>query len=693
MTDMVPFVIPDSVENSLIAIPRFSAIPVGDKRIEIHDGHFRLREERFRVWGVNLCFGANFPTHTDAETIAVRLHGFGVNSIRLHHMDMQPFPRGIWDPADATKLSVEAMDRLDFFIAQLAKLGIYVNLNLHVSRTHSEVLKLPPTFKPGTDNTFSSRFDKLVGMFTPALIAAQKKYARDLLHHRNEYRKVRYGDDPAVAFVEITNEDSLFMWQAEQRLRSLSPYYAAILQNQYNAWLKRRYATAEKLRLAWTEGEGPSKREGLGKTENPDKSTVLLFGLSETLPRALDRQRFLAETEKDYFDEMRRFVRVDLGCGAMVTGAIVFSPVSVYTGKDMDWIDAHAYWQHPRFPGKDWDAAHWTVEQVAMTDRPEESVLRSLAASRVAGKPFTVSEYNHSAPSDFQAECVPMLAAFAAAQDWDGIWFFTYSHGGQVGLQKYGGFFDIDANPAKWGFMRSGAAVFRDGGLPALPNVKTVALTRGDVLAELGALDLKHRHSMFAVAAELGGITWRDLLAVRLEVRLDQPKGPPPLPVQKHDCSLSWELEDGRGNFLARGPGAVVFTGHSGTRLCLRSGLMLSRPDFAAVIIAPLDGEPIARTRKLLVAVCGRCENTGMAFSADRRTVGSDWGSAPVCVEPVTADIASALLGGDQWKCFALGADGQTTGPAPLAARVGMPGKWLQASAKCQTMWYLLTAR
>ncbi len=45
----------------------------------------------------------------------------------------------------------------------------------------------------------------------------------------NPYRKVRYADDPAVAFVEITNEDSFFMWDGEETLRTLPPYYAAIL--------------------------------------------------------------------------------------------------------------------------------------------------------------------------------------------------------------------------------------------------------------------------------------------------------------------------------------------------------------------------------------------------------------------------------------------------------------------------------
>ena len=173
---------------------------------------------------------------------------------------------------------------------------------------------------------------------------------------------------------------------------------------------------------------------------------------------------FLADTEKIYFDDMRAFIKSDLKCDALVTGTIVFGPLGLYAQSDMDFIDAHAYWQHPRFPGRPWDQGNWIVAQKPMTDFVNEATLFRLAAERLAGKPFTVSEYNHPAPLDSQAECVPMLASFAAAQGWNGLWFYTYSHDGDNwGRESLNSFFDIDTNPAKWGFMRAGAAIFRDG--------------------------------------------------------------------------------------------------------------------------------------------------------------------------------------------------------------------------------------
>jgi hypothetical protein len=206
--EMVPFVIPTTPNaKSLVAIGAGEPFATDAKRVEAREGHFWRDGKRYRVWGVNICFGAAFPAHADAERAAERLAQAGVNSVRLHHMDCHPFPNGIWEPKGEMDLSAEALDRLDYFIDQLARRGVCVNVNLHVSRTHSQHLGLP---REGE----MPDYDKVIGIFTPRLVEAQRKYARDLLTHVNAYRKVRYADDPAVAFVEITNEDSFFMWGA-----------------------------------------------------------------------------------------------------------------------------------------------------------------------------------------------------------------------------------------------------------------------------------------------------------------------------------------------------------------------------------------------------------------------------------------------------------------------------------------------
>ena len=792
-------------------------------RVTADGGHFELSGDRYRAWGVNLCFGANLPPATDAERVAQRLAAVGFNSVRLHHLDTQPFPDGVLDPADPRRLHPEAGARLDALVDQLARHGLRVNLNLHVGRAVSRALGLPA---PGTD------YDKIVDLFTPALIDAQKDYARALLSRTNALRGTTWAADPAVAFVEISNEDSLFMWDADKRLRTLPAYYADILQHRYVDWLRQHYRTTDRLRNAWAlgaektgsnvltslvcdPGDAPSwqleshlpseatlevgpltnrtlkvrlrktdrmewhvqlkqsplsleagryytltyraraacarplsvgvsmdhdpwtdlglwhwsplttnwssarvgftattneararlsfvvggtdggveiadvalrpgGRIGLAEGETLEKANIRCFGPTETRPRTLDRLRFLADTEKAYFDEMRRFIRNDLHCEALVTGTAVFGPISLYTQSGMDYVDAHAYWQHPRFPGRAWDPSDWIVEQQAMVDYPEWSTLPGLACGRLDDKPYTVSEYNHPAPNDYQAECIPFIASTAALQDWDGVWLFAYSHRSATTPQAaFDSFFDIEANPAKLGFVPAGAALFRDGALPPFRRSLTVGaaphedpLTAAVRWQQETSGDLPRLFSASAVPA-LDALkayrlaaTWKSGRHLRLPTR----EGDTP--------TLHWSVTQGKGTYSVQAPGALVWVGWSNP--AATSGVRIVSPPFTALTLAPVAAP--RGLRRLLVTACGRCEATDMGFSADRRSVGRNWGRPPVRIQPVNGVVP---LPQGNWRAWPLDASGARQAEIPVLDRAGQPSE-LHMDASRDALWYLL---
>lgn len=111
------------------------------------DGHFTLGKngKRIRFWGVNLCYNANFPSHEQATLMAQRMRMVGINIVRFHHADSDDgaYPYSFWDETYGTKFSDEAIDRLHFLISELAKNGIYTNMNLHVNKKWSRYLNLP----------------------------------------------------------------------------------------------------------------------------------------------------------------------------------------------------------------------------------------------------------------------------------------------------------------------------------------------------------------------------------------------------------------------------------------------------------------------------------------------------------------------------------------------------------------------
>ncbi len=828
--EMAPFVIPADVNPDSQIAMNWQPLSKNDR---LHaKTHFSNESgQRVRLWGVNLSFAANFPTHEDAERIAKRMAAFGINTVRCHHMDTANWPRGIW-AQNGKDLHPEAMDRLDYFIDQLAKHGIYTNMNLHVGKKFSAGMDIPESAR---------EFDKMVDIFTPELIDAQKDYARRLLTHKNPYRNnISYAEDFAVAIVEITNEDSLFMWDAENTLRTLPDFYANLLQKQYNAYLKQKYGTHEVLRLTWlpeTErlgenilknptltspnlntaswnleqhndcrallkakgyngkralGINPAKTDGTGwhlqfnqgqlnlekdrvytvefdaaagesrllsvgvlqahdpwqnlglsqsvtlesdwktyrmnfvstdndsngrlsfyfgnedkpfylanvklcpgveyilnKGESLDDGTVELFGQTESKQRQMDRMIFLAETEKAYFDDMRNFIKNDLNCKAMVTGTIVFGPLALYAQSDMDFIDGHAYWQHPQFPNRSWDPADWLIEQKAMSNHPDGATLYRLAAERLYGKPFTVTEYNHPAPLDAQAECVPMIASFAAAQDWDSVWLYTYSHSNDAwGREHLNSFFDIDTNPAKWGFMPAGAAIFRDATLQPFREI-TISQLRYEnqnLMDSLADFQIKHDRNLTA------SLSATDKTNMATAVYLTLQQTPKTQPIRTGGrfsvkADLLWNVVNDQGLFVVRNDRCCVLTGHTSRFSEIREpvGIQIDSPETATVAVTMLDEMPGIGFTKLLITACGRCENTDMQFSEDRRTVGTNWGKAPVLIEPVEGTITLPNLAeGIGYTCKILNADGTikdkfeiTDHTVPLKAEYG-------------TMWYLI---
>jgi hypothetical protein len=396
---------------------------------------------------------------------------------------------------------------------------------------------------------------------------------------------------------------------------------------------------------------------------------------------------FLAETEKTFFDAMRNYLKKDLDCKAMITGTIVFGPLGLYAQSDMDFIDAHAYWQHPRFPHKSWDPNDWFVEQKAMTDYPEESTLMKLAAERLASKPFTVTEYNHPAPLDSQAECVPMITSFAAAQDWDGVWLYTYSHSNTNWNRDFmNSYFDVDTNPAKWGFVPAGAVIFRQAGIAPLQSRRV--FTCGSTLKEIALNQLTYGCDMLRIAENQPGKENPIPINKRLENKFNNSSGTADIrPAMPSD--IIWPVDQQKKIcYTAESPKSIVITGHSENMFQATKELCkLSNPSLSIITVTPLDDQSIDHSNAILLTACGRCENTGMRFSTDRQTVGTNWGTGPVQIEPVegTVDLAKILKDMDKIKVFALNPDGTKKNEVPVVA-----GK-IEMATKYGTMWYLIT--
>ncbi|MCG8482717.1 MAG: carbohydrate binding domain-containing protein [Clostridia bacterium] len=797
----IPFTIP--VEMSRNSCISYNYKPLSEEDRLLADGEkfVTINGKNIRIWGVNMSFGACFPTHADADRVSRRLAESGINSVRFHHMDTAKWPRGIWDKS-GQDLHPEALDRLDYFIDQLAKCGIYSNINLHVGKQHSHDLDIYHS-----DNR-ELRYDKMISIFTPEIIQAHKEYARKILTRNNKYRNVRYSDDYAVAFVEITNENSLFMWSAESTLPNLPEYYARTLQKQYNKWLKNKYHKDSKLQNAWqppgeplssnmlinfnfseyeegkaknwvleqhgkakatlsqkdwkktkclmvkpldidniewhlqlnqrnlqvkenqiytvtfaarsekprdlyiSVGENHPEWENLGlakraklepnwimyqysftakkddtnarlnfsfgknktpfylanvqmqkgvkykldKNESLINNSISLYYDLESPERQADRMMFLAETEKSYFDKMYDYIKHNLGSRANVAGTIVFGPLGLWAQSRMDYIDSHAYWKHPRFPGEPWDMNNWLINQEAMSETPEKSTLIELASERPAGKPYTVSEYNHPAPLDSQAECVPMIVSWAAQQDWNGIWLYTYSHSNNHwDRTQINGFFDIDSNPAKWGFVRGGASIFRESSIDTYSNPRKFNFIQmgTPLLNEMAKAHLKYGKNMKELFIS-------DLL-------------------EELPSKNTW----GNGVYAITDSKGAVFSGKLNSMpKDMALAVNIVSPESTSILITQIYND--TQVEEYFITACGKCENPGMIFSANRNTIGKNWGHGPAHIETVDGTLSFKKFTKDKWKCYALRPDGT------INNEVAINNGQIQLDSQYKTIWYLL---
>ena len=726
--------------------------------IVVKGGHFYSGDARVRFWGVNLAFAASFPPHEMADQLARRFARYGINAVRFHHMDNQPFPNGIFADTGLEKLSPEALDRLDYFVAALKAQGIYADLNLHVSRNYSHY--------HASDGHDGPRIDKIVDLFDPELIAAQRRYAADLLTHINAYTHARYADEPAVGLVEINNENSLFMWGAEQTLADLPEPYAAELRQQWNDWLTKRYDTRAKLAAAWAtpvEPAGPNllrdaghaaawhleqhaaaratladadggvrvvvtkpdelswhvqvNQTGLtltkgrayhltfraradrpvavgvsvGQAHDPwqslglyksirvdpqgktvtlgftataddtngrlsfavgstaatinlagvdlhagggspglladeDLGTVRFHADDDPAARRDDRYRFLTDAESAYYDGMRTYLHTTLGVKCPITGTIGFGPLGTSVQSHQDFVDAHAYWQHPTFPHKPWDPADWTIPNTPMVDSPNQATLWQLAATRVTGLPFTVTEYQHPAPNDWAAECIPEIASFAAMQDWDGVFLFAYSHDGHYDKGRIASFFDIEGNPTKMPLMPIGARLFLGSAVPPVPLKLTAVVSPGRALAGANQTDMATFLRSTVLDGKPLGLNRR--VAVQFSATATTSAGPD---VDIGTCS--WAAAGGPGS------GLLSIGGGAGGVQVGFTPVGAETPYFSLCSVPADPSRTLDRADRLLVTAVARAQNTGMVWNAARTSVGNHWGHAPVQIEVVHADV------------------------------------------------------
>lgn len=141
-----------------------------------------------------------------ADELADRLSRSGINLVRLGDLDTALGPsRSLFDDTrdDTKEFDPVALERLDHLVAALKSRGIYVALELQSNRRFrdDDGVAVPGLLPPGGGPA---------ALFDPTLTKLSIEAARGLLARVNSETGLALKDDPALAWVTLLGETSLF---------------------------------------------------------------------------------------------------------------------------------------------------------------------------------------------------------------------------------------------------------------------------------------------------------------------------------------------------------------------------------------------------------------------------------------------------------------------------------------------------
>jgi hypothetical protein len=649
-----PTAVPWEVEpGSALDLSSMTAAPVPGRLIT-NGSHFVLDTQPdvpVRLLGANLCFSANYPEKPVAERMAVALRAMGHNSVRIHHFDGALVPKD----GDGSTLDPDAIDRLDYLVACCKKAGLWITTDVYVSRSipKGAIAELP-------DQIFGQEFKALIPLL-PSAMENWKRFATTFLTHTNPYTGMTWGEDPALATLSMVNEDNLHAWLGR------NPVVQKLYDERFAAYIATRPA---------------DEQNGKG--------------------RSTARARWLYDLQTAAYAAMRAHVR-SLGVQAPTTSANMQQDWwSLALRNDFDFVDNHAYHDHPGFPVRQWSLPYSQNQRSAVENML--SVPARLAQSRRLDRPFTVTELNYCAPNHRRSEYAAGVAAVAGLQDWSGVWRFAFSHQLKAIVEDDAPMtgFDLVRDPIALLGERAMALLYRRGDVIAAPWSAAVVYDPAVANATIGgqpngnvallALHARVGCLPSASAAQSGLNDLRCLLAE--DAGGTVPTGGPP--VFANDDTLPAALTaaglitagdidsaarrvtsatgqmhiDGKARSMTvatRRSVAAVLPGGTAADI---GGVRISNTDvdLATVVVAALDGTDLATAKRILVLHLTDAQNSGTAYASRQHTLLDSWGKAPVLVRsgavsihlPGTANAQGFALDlrGTRQEEIALPADG-----------------------------------
>ncbi|MHC4566947.1 MAG: hypothetical protein ACYTE3_14470, partial [Planctomycetota bacterium] len=385
-----------------------------------------------KFWGVDASMSSTVQAQHRQAKFYVK---HGINMVRQH--PVQNVLGLLQSTGRTRRFDPAKLDKWDRWFSILKDNGIYMTWSLFYPHVITEA-------DGYRSDLYNELPDRGPGKSTSGVVTmmrelqdAQWQWQQALLNHVNPYTGLAYKDDPALAIVEVHNEDSIF-WHAP--LNDLAVYnngkldrHAAILGEMWMNWVKQKYGTNGNLAAAW----GSGKRSG-DSVDNPSMKMYGAWEMEGDGPRLNKNRekkrmgdfiRFLAELQRDFY--LRREQRLrELGFKAVTVttawkaGEPAASAANLWTDDAMDAIDRHNYF------GGGAGGHNITIGSVSNGTHMAKGGRGILSSGfwQVEDKPFIMTEWTQLPPNQWKAEIAPLFAFYGMGlQGWDASYHFAAS--------------------------------------------------------------------------------------------------------------------------------------------------------------------------------------------------------------------------------------------------------------------------
>ena len=573
--------------------------------------------EPVRFWGAVVDASASFASMRDqARFMAKR----GINVVRYHSNLFQN---------DAPRMSETNMDKVNDIqrmVAAFKASGIYTKIS------HFFVLGLrihPDWGIPGYDTAFTQANDRapFANMYwSDSMTAAYRQWMRDLFTTPNPYHPegAPLAEDPAVAIVELQNEDNLFFWTL--KMDDLPEAQRRSLESKFYAFVTGKYGDMPAAYAAWG-GEviKPRDAPAEGRLETLGASGMVFqdkTGPSER--RMRDMVEFYATLQRDWFADMKAWMQQELGVQSLFTASNWktaddkrLRDLELWTyATSADVIDIHNYFSPDENPS---NVGHrvsvgdrWTA-----TPAVEDPTRLPTAYEQVKDQPSIITEFTWVNPTDFSAEGPLMVAATAAMNGIDGVfWFATDRLGFTNQMEKW-----PVATPTLMGQFPAAALIYRRGD-PRLADTlvaegrdfQTMLRREPSIITQSSGFDPTRdagdgfdpgtgSGEIDALAFVVGKVELNfesdaDAVdAAALDTLIDRSKGV----ARSQTGELIYDLADGLFTLNTnRSQGMAGYLGAAGQVDFADVQLELNNP-FGALVVTSMDNRPLAQTSEILV--------------------------------------------------------------------------------------------